>query len=78
MCGTISASYPSYEALVVATHLGNSLWDEPPGWVNGRPPEQITGDEGVTSDQFTFQQGIISIGTHLGPECRGLANRYYG
>jgi len=78
MCEKQSDHYSTQAELLAALHFGNSLWDEPTGWVAGRDPEQITGDESVYSDElYKWQTGIIVTGKHLCPSCRGLANRYY-
>lgn len=76
-CGTYSDIYPSMEALIAGTNFGNSLWDEEPGWICGRPPMQVVGDESVAlCDEYPFVRFPIDSKTHIGPECRGLTNSY--
>ena len=75
--GKESERAPTLAALITATHFGNSLKDEPPGWTNGLGQLQVTGDESVFSDQYKWKVGPVSSGIHICPGCRGLFNLYH-
>ncbi len=77
-CGRETAKYATLAVLMESTHFGNTLWDEDPGWVYGRGPEQVTGDDAINSiPLYPWLRGPVVQGFHLCPSCRGLFNRYY-
>jgi len=77
MCGGLSLKYPTMAALLEGTNFGKSLYEEPSGWVNGRPPLQIEGTEATLSDEYGWHRTAIDSETHLCPSCRGLSNMYF-
>jgi hypothetical protein len=75
-CGKESDRYPTLAALERATHFGNTLYDEPPGWTAGRDQLPITADDALGSDQYKYSRGPISPGVHLCPSCRAIWGLY--
>jgi hypothetical protein len=77
MCGVYSDIYNTYEDLIAGTNFGKSLYEEPAGWCNARPPLQIEGTEATLSDEYGWHRGAIDSETHLCFSCRGLSNMYF-
>jgi hypothetical protein len=74
-CGTESVRCSTLAALNIATHFGNTLHDEPPGWCNSRGQLQVTQDDAVGSNnQYKYRRGPIDPGVHICPKCRGFFN----
>lgn len=55
-CGKESGHFSTLEELKAATYFGNDLYTEPVGWCNGRGTLQVTADDALSDDLYSYQR----------------------